>query len=119
MVKRIEGTYLGFLQLITGKKARQLGDGTWEMTGAEIVREAAGTQSARIYIEQRQATVAQWVALHPLCELCEGDTGCEGGGRRSKVWWSQEATEKQLWITLAESREAKGKRRIGWEMFTQ
>ena len=75
IVKRIEGTYTELLQLITGKKARQLGDGTRETQGAEIVREAAGTQSDRIYIEQRQATVAQWVALRPLCEICEGETG--------------------------------------------
>ena len=71
---------------------------------------------ARIYIEQQQATVAQWVALHPLFEVCARETGYEGGGRRRKAWWRQEAKEKQLCDTLADSREAKRRRRIGGEM---
>ena len=50
MVKRVEVTHTEFLQLITGKRARQLGDRTWETPGAEGVRETAGTQSMRIYI---------------------------------------------------------------------
>ena len=68
-----------------GKRANQLGDGTWGIPGAEGIREAAGTQSDRIYIEQWQTTVAQWVALRPLVEVCVRETGYEGGGRRSKV----------------------------------
>ena len=39
--------------------------------------------------------MAQWVALYPLFELCARDTGYEGGGRRRKVWWRQDATEKK------------------------
>ena len=66
MVKRVEGTHTEFLRLITGKRARQLGDGTWETQGTEGVQEALGTQLARIYLEQRQATVEHWVALRPL-----------------------------------------------------
>ena len=116
MAKRIEGTHTEFLQMITGKRARQLGYMTWETPGEESVQEAAGTQSARIYIEKRQATVAQWVALRPLFEVCARDTGYKGGGRRRKAWWRQEATEKQLRSTLADSRESKRRRRIGGEM---
>ena len=59
MEKRVEGTNTEFLQLITGKRARRLGDGTWETPGVEGVQEAAGTQSDRTYIERRQATVVQ------------------------------------------------------------
>ena len=80
MAKRVEGTYTEFLQMITGNIARRLGDGTWETPGAEGVREAAGTQSARIYIERRQETVAQRVVIRPLFEVCARETGCEGGG---------------------------------------
>ena len=43
MENRVEGTHTEFLRLITGKKARRLGDGTWETPGEEGVREAAGT----------------------------------------------------------------------------
>ena len=70
MAKRIEGKHTEFLQIIMGNIVKQLGDGTWETPGVEGIREAAGTESARIYIEQRQATVAQWVALCPLFEVC-------------------------------------------------
>ena len=66
MERKVEGAHTGFLQQITGKRARRLGDGTWKTPGAEGVREAAATQSDMTYIGRRQATVAQWVALHPL-----------------------------------------------------
>ena len=75
ITKRIKGTNTEFLKMITGKRAKQLGDGTWETAGAEGIREAAGTQSDRIYIEQRQETVAQWVALRPLFEVCAREIG--------------------------------------------
>ena len=74
-----------FLQMITGKRAKKLGDGTWETPGAEGIQESAGTQSDRIYIERRQATVAQWVALSPVFEVCAMETGYVGVGRRRKV----------------------------------
>ena len=40
--------------------------------------------------------MSQWVALRPLFEVCARDTGYEGGGRRRKVWWLQEVTEKNF-----------------------
>ena len=54
MAKRIEGTHMEFLQIIRGKRAKQLGYGTWEAPGEEGIQEAAVTQSARIYIDKRQ-----------------------------------------------------------------
>ena len=89
MAKSIEGTHMEFLQMITGKRTKKLGYGTWETPGAEGIREAARTQSDRIYIERQQATVAQWVTLYPLFEVCSRETGYEGGGRKRKVWWRQ------------------------------
>ena len=92
MKNRIEGTHTEFLQYITGKRAKQLEDGTWETPGAEGIREATGTLSERTYIERQQETVAQWMALRPLFKVFTKETGYEGGGRRRKVWWRQEAT---------------------------
>ena len=66
MAKSIEGTHTEFLQMIREKRAKQLGYGTWEKTGAEVLLEAAGIQSDRIYKYKRQKTMAQWVELHPL-----------------------------------------------------
>ena len=79
MAKRIYGMHTNFLPMITRKRAKQLEDGTWETPGAEGIREAAGTQLDRIYIERCQTTVAQWVALRPLFEVCARETGYEGG----------------------------------------
>ena len=75
-----------------------------------------GTQSARIYIDRRQATMAQWVALRPLIEVCARETEYEEGGRRRKAWWRQEAAERQLRAALADSREAKRSRRSSGDM---
>ena len=116
MSKRVEGIHTKFLQMITEKRAKILGDGAWETLGAEGIREVAGTHPYMIYIEQRQATVAYWVALRPLFDICARETGYEGGGRRRKAWWRQEATEKHLRATLEDSREAKSRRRSGGEM---
>ena len=82
MERKVEGIYTGLLQQIMGKQVQQIGDGTWEISGAEGVREASGTQLVMTYIERRQATMAQQVALHPLFEVCSGGKGYEGGGRR-------------------------------------
>ena len=32
------------------------------------------------YIDRRQATVAEWVVLRPILEVCYKETGYEGGG---------------------------------------
>ena len=54
----------------------------------------------REYIERRQATVAEWVALRPVFEVCAKETGFEGGGRAQEKWWNQTAVENQLKNTL-------------------
>ena len=58
MDRKMEGTHTEFLWKITGKQLWWLGDGTWEMPGAEGVREAAGTQLAMTHIGRRQATMS-------------------------------------------------------------
>ena len=35
---------------------------------------------------------------------CVQETGYKGEGRRREAWWHQEASEKQLWDTLVDSR---------------
>ena len=39
-----------------------------------------GNQDTRTYTVRRQETVAQWVALRPIFEVCVQETGYEGGG---------------------------------------
>ena len=52
--------------------------------------------------------MAQWVALRPLFELCARETRYEGGERSRKVWWIQEATEKNFKPPWKTHRELKG-----------
>ena len=47
---------------------------------AETVLEKAVNQPLETYIERRQAIVAEWVALRPILEVCDIETGYEGGG---------------------------------------
>ena len=70
------------------------------------------------YIGRRQTTVAKWVAIRPLFEVCAREIGYKGGGNRWEAWWCQEAKEKQLWSTLEISQEAKMRRSAG-EKFTK
>ena len=79
MEKNVEGAHTGFLRQITGNRARRIVDGMWETPGLEVVREAAVTQSEMSYIGRLQATMAQWVALRPIIEVCTGEKGYEGG----------------------------------------
>ena len=66
------------------------------------------------YIGRHQSTVAQWVDLPPLFEVCTREKGYKGVGRRKETWWHQEATEKQLWATMIGIlQEAKRRRRFG------
>ena len=102
--------------MITGKRLKQLEDGTWETPGAEVIRKAAGNQLEIICIEQRQATVVHWVVMRPLFDVCARETEYAGRGRRRKVWWRQEATEKQLRETLEDLQEAKRRRMSVGEM---
>ena len=59
MAKRIEGTHMEFLRMITGKRAKKLGDGKWETPGVEGIQEASGNKPSRVYIERRKATMVQ------------------------------------------------------------
>ena len=70
MEKTAEGTHTNFLRQITGNRARRRTDVTWVTMEAKEVWEAAGTQSAATYIVCRYRTVAQWVALRLIFEVC-------------------------------------------------
>ena len=53
--------------------------------------QAEGTKPLQYYINRRQATVAEWVALRPILEVCEKETGYEGGGSLHWQCWRQKA----------------------------
>ena len=70
---------MGFLKQITGKRVVQKKDRTWRCVAAEKVLKKARTQSPGDYIDRRQATVAEWVTLHPILEVYDKETVYEGG----------------------------------------
>ena len=51
-------------------------------------------------MDRQQATVAEWVALRPIFDVCARYTGYEGGGRLQVLWWRQEAEYNQLKFTV-------------------
>ena len=53
MERMVEAMHVGFTRQITGKQAWQKADGTWVNPNAEVVREAAGTQSEMTYTRRR------------------------------------------------------------------
>ena len=58
---------------------------------SQVVREEARTKSEITYIVIFQATVAQWVELFPIFEVCAGEKVCEEGGHSRDARWNQEA----------------------------
>ena len=62
--------------------------------------QVARTKLLREYIDKRQATVAEWVVLWIIFEVCAKDLGYAGGGKLQEPWWWQEAVEQQLEATL-------------------
>ena len=81
MSRKLEGVHVGFLRQITGQRAVQQEDGTWRQVASEKVLEKEGNQSLRTYIDKRQATVAEWVALRLILKVFYRETGYEVGGR--------------------------------------
>ena len=76
---------------------------------SETVIEKAVTKPLVTYIDRRQATVEEWVALRPILKVCDREIGYEGRGRLQEPWWRKTAARKQLSATLknisAEARE--------------
>ena len=56
-------------------------DGNWRSEAAEKVLREAVNHSLGAYIDKQKATVVEWVALRLILEVCNKDTGYEGGGR--------------------------------------
>ena len=100
MSRKLKGVRMGLLRQITGKREVRRKDRTWRQVAAENVLKKTGIQSLGAYIDRRQKTVAKWVALRPILEVCNRETGYEGRGRRRETWWWKTAARNQLSATL-------------------
>ena len=87
MAKKLEGVHVGLLRQVTRLKVKRLKDGPWQKLASDRVLQGEGTQPLQTYIGRRQATVAEWVSLRPIFEVCAKETGYEGGGRLREPWW--------------------------------
>ena len=81
ILQKLEGVHVGFLRQVEGMIVQNLGVNTWQTEGADRVLQATGTKPLWEYIERRQATVAEWIALRPIFEVCAKETGFEGRGK--------------------------------------
>ena len=113
MSRKLEGVHIGFLRQVPDNKAKRQMDGTWRSVAAKRVLKEAVTQTLGTYIDKRQMTVAEWVALRPIIEICDRETGYKGGGRRCEPWWRKTAAWKELSTRLEEISAAERARR--WE----
>ena len=91
---------MGFLEQIMMERVVRQNDGTWQQVASETFLEKEGTRPIINYIERRQAKVVEWVALYPILEVCDRDTGNEGVGRRLEPWRRQTAVRKFMSAAL-------------------
>ena len=66
---------MGFLKQITVQRELWQRDGTWKCVAADRVLKKAVTQFLGAYIDKRQATVLECVALRPILEVCYKEIG--------------------------------------------
>ena len=111
MSRKLEGVNMGFLRQIMGQRAVRRKERNWRQVAAEKVLEKAGTHSLGAYTDRRQTTVAEWVELRPILEVCDRETSYKGGGRCREPWWRQTADRKYLSARLKEIPEAARERR--------
>ena len=110
-VQEAGGGTRGFPKAYNRIEYMQQKDGTCRKVAEYKFLEKAGTQYLGTYIDRRHATVAEWVALRPILEVCDIETGYKGGVRRREPWWRQTAATKYLSATLKDILEAARERR--------
>ena len=84
MEKKVGVTHIGFLEQIKEKRERHKADGIWEIPRAEVLREAARTQSEIIYRDGGTVggNAADFRGVRRREGLCGGGAGGKHGGVR-------------------------------------
>ena len=65
---------------------RQQADGTWEYPPLGDAMREAGIEEIKTYIYRRNNAVLQYIATHPILELCLEEEG-RSGSRVPNQWW--------------------------------
>ena len=100
MSRKMEVVHVEFLRHMIGKKKKWQRDWTWISEAAARVLNKAVTHTLGDYIDKRQETVVEWVALRTILDICNRETGYEGGVRRREPWWWHTVAQKKLSMTL-------------------
>ena len=79
MYSNMEVVHVGLLGWTMEQRAVRQEDGTWRQVSAEKFLDNSVTPSPGTYIDRRQETVSEWVALRPILEVCDRETCYEGG----------------------------------------
>ena len=72
---------MGLLRQVTGNNARRKKDGSWRRAASGRVIQEVGMKPLQTYIDQRQATLSEWMDLRPIFEVWVKETGYKGEGR--------------------------------------
>ena len=73
MAKRLDGTHTEFLKLITEKRARRLGDRTWETPWIRRTRGRGNAVGKDLQREMEGNCGAVGGATSLICGVCKGD----------------------------------------------
>ena len=85
MDRSLSGFLHGAARRLTGRQAQRERDGEWYYPSLEGAMREAGLTDIRKSTQNRQNTVAQYIATQPLLDLCEGARAREGGEGTAKV----------------------------------
>ena len=73
--RNLEGVHVRFLRQIMRQREVPRKDRTfWKVSAGNVLKKEV-TQYLGAYIDRRQATVAEWVALQPILEVCDREMG--------------------------------------------
>ena len=96
----VRGIACGFPEAGHKTKSKAAEGRVVEEATTKIFLRGAGTQPLRTYVDMRHMTVADWVALQPIFDVCARDMGYEEGGRLWVPWWRKAAAKKQLKVKI-------------------
>ena len=67
----MEGFHMGLLRELTVNTTRQSLERTWRRAAEGGVLKEAVTRKLGTYIDKQQTTVAEWVTLRPIYDVCD------------------------------------------------
>ena len=67
-------------------------DGSWEYLPLETDMQEEGFEDMGEYVLKKHSTVAQYISMRPIMDLCE-ETVRIIGARVAKRWWEQEGLD--------------------------